>query len=85
LEKEPQTREYPHTHMGVHEDRGDFKKGEEDIRNSINIGSFSNPEAVDLNLKKKNGLRKIFKETSKGKMKIKDGNKTLRILTKMRI
>jgi hypothetical protein len=67
LEKEPQTREYPHTHMGVHEDRGDFKKGEEDIRNSINIGSFSNPEAVDLNLKKKMGYEKYLKKQVRGR------------------
>jgi hypothetical protein len=35
--KGPQTREYTHTHMGVHEDRGDLTKGEEEIRNSTEI------------------------------------------------
>jgi hypothetical protein len=28
--------------MDVHEDKGDLKKGEEEIRNSIDIGGFSN-------------------------------------------
>jgi hypothetical protein len=36
------SREYTHTHMDVHEDKGDLKKGEEEIRNSIDIGGFSN-------------------------------------------
>ncbi len=35
--------------MGVHENRGDLKKGEEKIRNSIDIGNFSIPDAVYLN------------------------------------
>jgi hypothetical protein len=34
-------REYPHTRMGVHEDKLDLKKGEEERRNSTNIDSFS--------------------------------------------
>jgi hypothetical protein len=41
--------------MGVHEDRGDFKKGEEERRNFDDIGSFSIsiPDAVYLKFKKK--------------------------------
>jgi hypothetical protein len=31
--------------MEVHEDRRDLKKGEEEIRNSIEIGEFSNQSA----------------------------------------
>jgi hypothetical protein len=58
--------------MGVHEDRGDFKKGEENIRNSIDIGSFSNPGAVNLNLKK-TGLRKIFTDKSIREVENKSG------------
>jgi hypothetical protein len=34
--------------MGVHEDRGDLTKGEEDIRNSTDIGSSSNPKGCCL-------------------------------------
>jgi hypothetical protein len=35
-------REYTHTHMGVHEDRGDLKKGEKKTRYSNDIDGFSN-------------------------------------------
>ncbi len=50
--QEKGTREYTHTHMGVHEDRGDLKKGEEDIRNLTDIGSSSNQMGCCLSKQK---------------------------------
>ncbi|EFX76356.1 hypothetical protein DAPPUDRAFT_249162 [Daphnia pulex] len=38
----PRPREYTHTLMGIHEDIGDLKKGQEEICNTVGIGSFSN-------------------------------------------
>jgi hypothetical protein len=61
---------HPHSHGCT---RGHLQKGEEEIRNSTDIGSFSNPDAaVYLNKKENSGLRKIFRliKTSKDKQKM---------------
>jgi len=60
--KKGRPREYTHTHMGIHEDTDDLKKGEEEIHNSIGIGSFFNETGCCLSKHKmnKNGLRNIL-------------------------